>query len=121
MFARLIVLCLIIIVLDIPYLAYAGPSFLQMLGTTSVRAEYALLSYLSLALGIAAQSPKDYFAAGVHGAIFGLSVYGVYNFTNLAIIPQYKLSIATRDILWGITLSAAASMINLLISKYPII
>lgn len=117
MFTRLVVLWLIIVVLDIPYLAYAGPSLARMLNITSVRAEYALLSYLALALGISAQDPKDYFAAALRGAIFGLSTYGVYNFTNLAIMPQYELPVAARDIMWGTTLSAAASVINLLISR----
>lgn len=41
-----------------------------------------------------------------HGALFGLCVYGVYNFTNLYAFRGYDLRTAARDVAYG-TLSMA--------------
>lgn len=32
---------------------------------------------------------------------FGLTVYGVYNLTNLATLPQWTIPMAIQDTLWG--------------------
>ncbi len=42
----------------------------------------------------------------MYGALYGLVVYGVYEFTNYSIIENWPLRIALIDTLWGITLSA---------------
>lgn len=36
-----------------------------------------------------------------YGGLFGLVVYGIYNFTNYAIFDNYSLSIGLTDTLWG--------------------
>ena len=36
-----------------------------------------------------------------YGGLLGLLVYGVYNFTCLAILQHYPLDVAIRDTLWG--------------------
>lgn len=44
------------------------------------------------------------------GAAFGAILYGVYDLTNLAILEKWTLTVALADILWGSTLSAAATL-----------
>lgn len=36
-----------------------------------------------------------------YGAVFGFTVYGIYNATNMAIFEDYSLSIAVMDTAWG--------------------
>lgn len=36
-----------------------------------------------------------------YGGLFGLVVYGIYNFTNYAIFDNYSLFIGLTDTLWG--------------------
>lgn len=35
------------------------------------------------------------------GFLFGLVLYGVYDFTNFAVLRSYTLKIAVLDVLWG--------------------
>lgn len=39
-----------------------------------------------------------------YGGLLGLAMYGVFDFTNLAIFKDYKMSNAIIDTLWGIVL-----------------
>lgn len=63
--------------------------------------------YLLLALGVGAfVLPKltvsDSLAmAFVYGAFFGLIVYGVYDFTNVAILKDWGLLVTAADVAWG--------------------
>jgi uncharacterized membrane protein len=45
-------------------------------------------------------------SAAAYGALFGLVVYGVYDFTNLATLRHYPLPLALVDVAWG-TVAAA--------------
>ena len=47
-------------------------------------------------------------AAG-YGALFGLVVYGVYDFTNYSTLRQWPLVLALADLAWGIVASAACA------------
>jgi len=43
-----------------------------------------------------------------YGALLGLAMYGVYNFTNAAIYPdKWSLKIITTDTLWGLILTGS--------------
>ena len=52
------------------------------------------------------------------GALFGLVVYGVYNFTNLAVIAKYGLTQSIIDTVWGSFVSLTTTLIVLYILKY---
>ena len=64
----------------------------------------ALLAYALLALGISLLVIPRIITSGnafLLGALFGLVMYGFYNFTNLAIFDGYELSFLLIDTLWG--------------------
>jgi len=42
-------------------------------------------------------------AAIKYGLVFGLVIYGVFNFTNYVMFQKYSLNVLALDILWGIT------------------
>lgn len=48
----------------------------------------------------------------INGALFGLAVYGVYDFTNLAIFNNWSLNVAIMDILWGTFLCSVIPFIS---------
>jgi len=39
-----------------------------------------------------------------YGGFLGLLIYGVFNFTNIAIFSNYDIKMAVKDTIWGITL-----------------
>ena len=47
--------------------------------------------------------------AAVYGALFGLVVYGVYDFTNYSTLRQWPFVLTLADVAWGAVASAAAS------------
>jgi uncharacterized membrane protein len=52
------------------------------------------------------------------GALFGLVVYGIYNFTNLAVIAKYGIYQSLIDTIWGSFLCSMITLIVLSILKY---
>lgn len=112
MLATLVIVALIMIAIDAPYLTLiASRSFKPMIQAIQGSAiEFKLWAaipvYVALAYLITlADSPMK--AAAIGGA-----TYAVYDFTNLATLKNYTLSFAIQDTLWGavlfgITFSAA--------------
>ena len=53
----------------------------------------------------------------LRGALFGLVIYGVYNFTNLALIGGWPLEMSLLDIVWGTALGGASTLFASVISN----
>lgn len=69
----------------------------------------ALLVYLLLGAGVAifvVPRAGGAASAAAFGALLGLIVYGVYDFTNFSTLRQYPLVLALVDLAWGVTASA---------------
>ena len=47
--------------------------------------------------------------AAAYGALFGLVVYGVYDFTNYATLRQWPFVLTVADVAWGTVASAACA------------
>jgi len=68
---------------------------------------YALLG-TGIALFVIPRAPTVPLAAA-YGAMFGLVVYGVYDFTNYSTLRQWPLVLAFADAAWGVVASAACA------------
>ena len=73
----------------------------------------ALVVYVLLGTGIALlvipRAPTVPLAAA-YGALFGLVVYGVYDFTNYSTLRQWPLVLAFADVAWGVVASAMCAV-----------
>ena len=69
---------------------------------------YALLG-AGIALFVIPRAPTVPLAA-VYGALFGLVVYGVYDFTNYSTLRQWPFVLTLADVAWGAVASAAAAV-----------
>ena len=49
-------------------------------------------------------------SAAAFGALFGLVVYGVYDFTNYSTLRQWPFALTLADTAWGALASAAAAV-----------
>ena len=49
-------------------------------------------------------------SAAASGALFGLVVYCVYDFTNYSTLRQWPLALALADVAWGAVASAACAV-----------
>ncbi len=70
---------------------------------------YALLG-LGIALFVIPRAETVSLAAG-YGALFGLVVYGVYDFTNYSTLRQWPFVLTLVDLAWGAAASAACAAI----------
>ena len=80
----------------------------------------ALVVYILLGTGIALfVLPRALTvpSAAVYGALFGLVVYGVYDFTNDPILRQWPFVLALFDVTWGAVASAAAAAAVRLVAR----
>jgi uncharacterized membrane protein len=74
----------------------------------------AFVVYALLGTGIAlfvlprASTPLS---AAVYGALFGLVVYGVYDFTNYSTLRQWPFVLTLADVAWGMVASAACAAV----------
>jgi uncharacterized membrane protein len=73
----------------------------------------ALVVYVLLGTGIALfvmPRAATVSSAAAFGALFGLVVYGVYDFTNYATLRQWPFALTLVDVAWGAVASAAAAV-----------
>ncbi len=49
--------------------------------------------------------------AAAYGALFGLVVYGVYDFTNYSTLRQWPFVLTLADVAWGTVASAACAAV----------
>jgi uncharacterized membrane protein len=72
----------------------------------------AFVVYVLLGTGIAVfvmPHASTLALAVAYGALFGLVVYGVYDFTNYSTLRQWPFVLTLADVAWGATASAAAA------------
>ena len=55
--------------------------------------------------------------AAAYGALFGLVVYGVYDFTNYSTLRQWPFVLVLADVAWGAVASAACSAAVRMVSR----
>jgi len=98
---NLIPLAILFVLCDAPWLwlssDWSQATFKKIQGglPLQIRLEGAIPVYLALAYLVQqAHSTVDAF-------LLGLTVYGVYDFTNYATLAKYELSFAVTDSLWG--------------------
>ena len=74
----------------------------------------AFVVYVLLGTGIALfvmpRAPTVPLAAA-YGALFGLVVYGVYDFTNYSTLRQWPFVLVLADVAWGVVASAACATV----------
>jgi uncharacterized membrane protein len=81
----------------------------------------AFVVYLLLGTGVALfvipRAPTVSLAAG-YGALFGLVVYGVYDFTNYSTLRQWPFVLTLADVAWGTSATAAASAAVWIVARW---
>lgn len=95
-------------------------SFLRLneKGVVAANIPSAIALYILLVIGsIVFVLPKADSAsmALLYGAIFGLVVYGVYEFTNYSLISGWPIKITIIDTLWGMVICGITALVVFLV------
>lgn len=54
----------------------------------------------------------------VHAALFGIITYATYDLTNLATVKDWPLIVTVVDMIWGMILSVAVSLVSFMTGRY---
>jgi uncharacterized membrane protein len=135
-YLKYFIICLVIIFLDIAWISlnfYTYTNSIQKIQKASLnlRYEHAIITYLIIlfsiiyiAIPFTSQNIKnisDYtienklLQSFMYGGAVGFSIFGIYNFTSLAIYKDLDISIAITDTIWGTTLYTITTFIFLLL------
>lgn len=113
----------VILAMDFVWLGFvARPFYQKQIGTLMGDTKFwaAGIVYLLLVLGLvlfALPHAKTYPQALLWGGLFGLVCYGVYDFTNLAVLKNWTLPISLVDMAWGGVVCACATAAAMFIDK----
>jgi uncharacterized membrane protein len=117
-------LAIIVLVIDLLWINYiVGDMWKKNVETVQkspmeIRKQYALLSYVLIIFGIyyfvQMNMTKETYVRDslIKGFIYGFILYGVFDFTNLAIFKEFDLKTAMIDMAWGGALTASALLIT---------
>lgn len=115
MLKALVLILVILLVVDSVYLYFTKSIFGQLVAKiqrTALETKMisAFVVYILLAIGLyvfIVEPGKPLW----HAALFGLVIYGVFDFTNYAIFKKYDLEVALMDTLWGSALMVLTTYI----------
>lgn len=117
-------LFLIVLIIDVPVISFVfrklwETSIKTIQGTDMIiKPGYAFITYLLIPLGILLfvypliDKTNWIQTSLLYGFLFGIIVYGVFDFTNLTILDKYPLNVAVIDTLWGGVLCALVSLLS---------
>jgi uncharacterized membrane protein len=119
----ILVISILIIVIDAVVLSALSKLWKQTIEkiqhkTFSPKLHYVIGSYILMIFGLyyfvyARINPNKWiYDSLTKGFLFGLVLYGVFDFINLAIFSDYLLTTAIIDIIWGSTLISITSFIS---------
>lgn len=90
-------------------------------GVMTAHVPSVIAVYIVLAIGITyfviqPNPDASLFQIALIGALLGFVVYGVYDFTNYAVIANYSLKMLVVDVIWGMVLCGVVTVIVKMIS-----
>jgi uncharacterized membrane protein len=135
-YVKYLIVAVVLMVLDVAWIlmnlsVYSKAVIDVQKSPMRLRNEHAIIAYiiilfsiLYVAIPFTTQNIKNIDAISVenkllksfmYGGAVGFSIYGIYNFTSLAIYKDMDSSIGIMDTLWGITLYTLTTFVYLLL------
>ena len=113
---QFILTAVVLLVIDAIYLKFIVGPFYSLAVKKIQGSEIKFRMYSAFIVYIILITGLYYFVIGPNktvkeGAFFGLAVYGVFDFTNHAILDNYSLPLAMMDAIWGMILFSTTTFI----------
>jgi uncharacterized membrane protein len=103
------------IILDIIYLNFSKDYYQNELKIDYSQVKYipAIVAWgcIAVAYYFTVQEPFD--NKFLRGLVLATGMYGVYNFTNYSIFPNYSLDLTLRDTAWGTVLITSVTLLTM--------
>jgi uncharacterized membrane protein len=113
---QFILTAVVLLAIDSIYLKFIGGPFYSLAVKKIQGSDITFRMYSAFIVYIILITALYYFVIGPkkttkEGAFFGLAVYGVFDFTNHAILDNYSLPLAIMDTVWGAILCGSTTFI----------
>lgn len=110
----------ILIVLDLIYVNFSQSYYESEMKIkySNVKMIPAILAWICVSISYYYIVQEPYENKYLRGLMLALGMYGVYNTTNLAILPNYSNELAIRDTMWGTTLIMMITFISQFIPNF---
>ena len=117
---QILKITLVFIIIDLPYLYLNVADFKAMIKEIQgkdITLKYipVLITYLIMSFGLfyfVLNTDKDLKQKIISSALLGFTVYGVFDFTNMAIIEKWKYKQTLIDVIWGTILFTITTILN---------
>lgn len=136
-YVKYLIVSIVLMVLDVVWIALNLTTYSSVIqkvqkSPVSLRNEHAFIAYLIIlfsviyvAIPFTTQNIKrgdnsienKLLKSFMYGGAVGFSIYGIYNFTSLAIYKDLDSSIGIMDTLWGTTLYTLTTFVFLLLPE----
>ena len=123
---KTIIFGIVILCIDIPWiLLYMKNVYINLLRKSNITIRGNIYSVILAYFIMIISFPyliddKDESTMLLRAFILGLVIYGTYGFTLASFLPNYNMSIALKETLWGVFLYTIATKITILITKHYI-
>lgn len=117
---QILKITLVFIIIDLPYLYLNVADFkalIKEIQGKDITLKYipVLITYLIMSFGLfyfVLNTDKDLKQKIISSALLGFTVYGVFDFTNMAIIEKWKYKQTLIDVIWGTILFTITTILN---------
>ena len=111
---KFFLICIILIVLDLIYINFSKGYYESNMNIkySDVKIIPALLAWSCIGVSYYFSVQEPFENKYLRGLALGIGMYGVYNFTNYSIYPDYSYDITLRDTAWGFTLITLITFIT---------
>lgn len=114
---KYIIACIIVWVIDIFWITLVMSRLYGTLGEllkNEIIIYSAFAAWLLIPLGLVVFVDKvssNYRQSLIYGVIYGLILYGVYEFTNHAVLVNWTLKLVAIDTIWGVFLCSVSALL----------
>lgn len=124
MYIKLISSILLLLILDFLWIyLFMGPRYMSQIeiiqkSPMKVNVWYAIIAYIFMVIGLLIfclpniNKKKRFKSSLIYGFLFGLVLYGVYDFTIASVIKKWDIKTAIIDIIWGASLFGFVCLIS---------
>ena len=111
---------IILIILDFIYINFSQTYYESEMKIkySNVKMIPAVLAWVCIGISYYFIVQKPFEDKYLRGLMLALGMYGVYNTTNLAILPNYSNELALRDTVWGTSLIMMVTFISQFIPEF---
>jgi len=110
---KLLFILVVFVVLDGIYLNFSKDYYEEQMNIkySNVKMIPAVIAWACIAISYYYTVQEPFDNKYIRGLILAIGMYGVYNATNFAILPNYSQELAIRDTIWGTSLITTVTLI----------